>query len=951
MRTGGLGGVLLSIFVIALLLTSAALLTHSWNPLTSTSSKAQIWTEDAGGNIRTDFEPDETVYICGFGFSLNAQIEITITKPDNTVFQDSTLSDGNGNFIYPYLLDGIRGTYYVTATDGVNSASATFDDSPKLQGFDKTAGKWSSGSLTGWKELDWVPYRIRFKDLPKGTLSYTFNVYHNNLLYNKDGVDRVRDFHVGDENGNPVDGTVVAAGPFYKTPGKGCDRDIYYTLSVSFTTPTPGLTWYLYWQAHLAFGASKWPGASLHVYTDISGKQDVGINVPPVPTGSISGYKWGDSNNDGLWDPGENGLPGWTINLYHFDNIENIWVNLENKITDSAGRYTFSGLVAGSYRLCEVLKDNWTQTFPPSGCHEVALSEGEARFNINFGNLFMPFVRGVSVSISPDNQSGIPGENLIYTVIIRNDGNILDNYSLVVSDNENWDLTLSENSLAIAAGASENVTLIVEIPCTAFAGREDNITVTVYGTGVENSATVITSVGILRGVDVSISPSYQENLPGENLVYIVTVTNTGNVADNYDLSVSYPEGWQVTFLFNFIDLPPYSSAQSELTVIIPKNAIPGTSENITVTAVSQSDNMITDSDSCIAQVKIVRGVEVSIFPENPIGPPGENITCIITVTNTGNVDENYALTVSDNENWGPTLSENLLTVPAGSGNTAALSVVIPSNAYGGAQDNITITATSTENTEVSVSVSCIAQAAVFRAVRVSISPSSIKALQGATLPYTVTVSNEGNVDDNYNLTVSDTKGWGPSLPEYLAVPAFENRTTTLNVTIPGDAAPGTVDNITVTATSQENAQVSDSVSCIAQRADPKLDFVTKYKVNVEMDLYLHTGSKLIVKFYTYENVYENEDVVWEGSTPAYVSLFENVPHPDNVPVKIAKIIVAGAENQEILSVTSLFVTKSHLVRRVSEIKSRWPYALPEEKSELVAEISNIKARWPFMPYY
>jgi len=276
---------------------------------------------------------------------------------------------------------------------------------------------------------------------------------------------------------------------------------------------------------------------------------------------------------------------------------------------------------------------------------------------------------------------------------------------------------------------------------------------------------------------------------------------------------------------------------------------------------------------------------------------------------------------------------------------------VSTNAYGGTQDNITVTATSTENTEVSASASCIAQAAVFRAVAVSISPSSIKALKGATLPYTVTVKNEGNVDDIYDLAASDTKGWGPSISENISVPAFENGTTTLNVTIPENAAPLEEDDITVTATSQENAQVSDSASCIAQRADPKLDFVTKYIVKVEVDLYLHTGSKLIVKFYTYENEYENESVVWEGSAPAYVSLSENVPHPDNVPVKIAKLVLAGAENEEILSATSLTVTKSHLIRRLSELKAIWPLASPQEKSGIIAEISNIKGRWPFMPEF
>ena len=481
-------------------------------------------------------------------------------------------------------------------------------------------------------------------------------------------------------------------------------------------------------------------------------------------------------------------------------------------------------------------------------------------------------------------------------------------------------------------------------------GGFKGISIFVIALLVSFSAAAIASAEIVRDVDISISPSFQENLPGENLVYIVTVTNTGNVVDNYDVTVSYPEGWQVIYWFNFIDIPPSSSAQSELIVIIPDNAVPCTSENITVTAVSESDNTATDSDSSIAHVKVVRGVEVSISPGIRIGLPAENLTYTVTVTNTGNVDDNYDLTVSDNESWGPTVLPISLTIATGASDNATLSVVVPLDAYGDTQDNITVTATSTENAEVSDSASCIAQAAVVRAVEVSIEPSSIRALQGATLPYTVTVKNEGNVDDIYDLTAIDTKGWGISFPENISVSAFENNTTTLNVTIPENSVPLEEDNITATATSQENTQVSDSASCIAQRADPKLDFVTKYIVKVEMDLYLHAGTKLIVKFYTYENEYENESVVWAGSTPAYVALSENVPHPDNIPVKIAKLTLVGAENEEILSATSLLVTKSHLIRRISELKAIWPFASSQEKSAIIAEISNIKGRWPFMPY-
>ena len=108
-------------------------------------------------------------------------------------------------------------------------------------------------------------------------------------------------------------------------------------------------------------------------------------------------------------------------------------------------------------------------------------------------------------------------------------------------------------------------------------------------------------------------------------------------------------------------------------------------------------------------------------------------------------------------------------------------------------------------------------------VTITISPGYLEGLPGGTLkPYTVTVTNMGKLEDNYTLTATDNSGWGLTLSGFDVdnklenIPGFFNsRTVTLSVTIPGDVVPGTVDNITVTATSQENAQVSDSFWVLA----------------------------------------------------------------------------------------------------------------------------------------
>ena len=77
---------------------------------------------------KKEYDPSETAYLYGYGFKPFAQINITIIRPDLVEDKVQTLTDEFGYFSYQYPLDGIHGVYEVTATDGVNVATTTFDN-------------------------------------------------------------------------------------------------------------------------------------------------------------------------------------------------------------------------------------------------------------------------------------------------------------------------------------------------------------------------------------------------------------------------------------------------------------------------------------------------------------------------------------------------------------------------------------------------------------------------------------------------------------------------------------------------------------------------------------------------------------------------------------------------------------------------------------------------------
>ncbi len=115
--------------------------------------------------------------------------------------------------------------------------------------------------------------------------------------------------------------------------------------------------------------------------------------------GSISGYKFIDTNGDGVWDrENEWEEDSWRITLSGGPNND---TTLESWTGDAdTGQYLFENLLPGTYRVCEDIAtstdnfDGWTQTTPlnnpicPDGTngYEITLSAGENSENNDFGN-------------------------------------------------------------------------------------------------------------------------------------------------------------------------------------------------------------------------------------------------------------------------------------------------------------------------------------------------------------------------------------------------------------------------------------------------------------------------------------------------------------------------------------------------------------------------------------
>jgi len=141
------------------------------------------------------------------------------------------------------------------------------------------------------------------------------------------------------------------------------------------------------------------------------------------PTG-FSGTVFEDKNNDGVRDPGELGLEGWTVNLMSGSTI------VANTTTGPGGSYSFTNIAPGSYTVVEVIQSGWTQSYPVSpGTQSVTLVSGApGPTDVDFGNW------------RPAGFSGVKFEDL-------NGDGIRDAGE---PDLEGWTINLTSGSIVIA---------------------------------------------------------------------------------------------------------------------------------------------------------------------------------------------------------------------------------------------------------------------------------------------------------------------------------------------------------------------------------------------------------------------------------------------------------------------------------------------------------------------
>ena len=427
------------------------------------------------------------------------------------------------------------------------------------------------------------------------------------------------------------------------------------------------------------------------------------------------------------------------------------------------------------------------------------------------------------------------------------------------------------------------------------------------------------------GVEVTIEPEHKRGTPDTWLTFVVRVHNTGNIEDSYLLTVE-PDGWPMEDIYFESGFPtmlienvePCVTENVFLYVHIPENAEPCTHKEIVVWAESEFCGA-TDNDNALVQVvsKYLHNVEPGYQPLEP-----DNWVCTIWHEIYPIYSQYYHLSSWEDTNL------DLVVSPG---------------------DIIDITNLDNEN--------------------------DIEWHYVKDVTCTLVLEEEMEPGIYWYLEFEDgwenycSAWWDPLGTQWNEIrPMFCNRyllvewiDSDFNGYLSYCDWVLLVDKVTwepLPFWLHVVEIVTDLVLCeeeiVTDNWTGTVDFSLKnlYTVNVEKIIDLYAGSKLVVKFYTYVDAYENENVVETFSPPAHVEENEEARHPEGIGVKKARLDLTTNDTSNVLeTIASFTVTKLDLEARFLEIPFYWSMAPPgsQARLDLETEFLEIPFYWSMAP--
>jgi uncharacterized membrane protein len=219
-----------------------------------------------------------------------------------------------------------------------------------------------------------------------------------------------------------------------------------------------------------------------------------------------------------------------------------------------------------------------------------ATSQGDGSKNQTSNLTTTAIQAGPMINPASDEGYGDPGTQVVYTLQLSNHNYLPDTFTLSVDTV--WGMEYPFTVGPIPADGSTEVQIKVNVPADADGGATDTAVVTFTSAipGLPTAtATLVTSANNVYSFqaipEVDTLTGYGR---GTTVQYTVLVTNTGNIADTYNLYLLSSD-WNLDVPAHVGPIASGESASVTISVYVPSNAVVGDTNEATITIISQGN--------------------------------------------------------------------------------------------------------------------------------------------------------------------------------------------------------------------------------------------------------------------------------------------------------------------------------------------------------------------------
>ena len=292
----------------------------------------------------------------------------------------------------------------------------------------------------------------------------------------------------------------------------------------------------------------------------------------------------------------------------------------------------------------------------------------QANDSINL-NLKIPEVKTCDSSLQNPSHNLDPGESATNSFTLTNTGNTAWTVSAFASsegiDVSDWvDFETPTSRLLSEPGGSQDTTSF-EFEITPDDSVEPG-SVDVYiqgraGSSIGCESLLRVNLGQVHDASLSLSnPSISNVDPGSTASTSMMITNTGNGQDNFAVGVKdLMPGWQVEISETYVTIDGRHCTSSsncdrksvQLQIAVPANA--KANIEFPVTMYVNSQGITLDEVTATVTVAAVHGGSIDLPSDSQTGRFGQWVSFPLGLTNTGNIQDNFALSSCD-----PNISES-----------------------------------------------------------------------------------------------------------------------------------------------------------------------------------------------------------------------------------------------------------------------------------------------------